>query len=129
MSTFGLLDMVNSITNNTPKTTNNSQKTTNRHDYSINDCATDACEDCEPARDSYTKKSTRKSISDIKSLSFGDSIDDENDVTRYVISVDHNKGTVQLTGKNTNINNYKRTYTWTQKKVNAKVANEGWTLN
>lgn len=125
--------MVNRITNNIPKTPSYEEYNPNKdcnlsedccETPSINESMGDAA-----TRNRFSAKVARKTLRDITTLSFGDSIDDEDGVTRYVIAVDYNKCTVQLTGKNTDINNYKRTYTWTQKKVNDKVENEGWTLN
>ena len=111
---FGLLEKVNAIVNNTPI-----QSATKAFSTPLN---------CNITIDCTNTQSIRKSLNDFTTLKYWDKIKDEDWVIRYVIAVDVKKNLIMLTGKNRNINSYERTYTWTYDKIQDAIEDRGFHL-
>lgn len=103
MTSFGLLEKVQAITNQSHTTRINTEIDT-----------------------LMTKTTTRKTVSNISSLSRGDIIIDNQGNTRQIMSIDIINSKVIMTGKNKSLSNYKKLYTWNDKAWNNAINSKGF---
>ena len=104
---FNLLDKVNAITGRSVETSSIDNK-----QYS---CST-----------TYQPKTPRKDLTDSRTLCRGDVIIDNDGNRRYIIFVDPYNGKLLLTGRRSDLSNYKRAWTWTENKIMNAISKKGF---